>query len=101
MVSLESTHEVQSNKESGEGRYDVMLIPRDRTQLGIVMEFKTVQEEKITLTKAADDALQQIITRNYAQTLRSKGIQTILQMGLAFHHKQVAVASATSYSNDT
>lgn len=95
IVSLEATHDVQSNKESGYGRYDVMLIPKDRTQLGIVMEFKTVREANMSLTQAAEQALQQITERGYAQTLRSKGISEILQLGLAFYHKQVAVMSAT------
>ncbi len=90
-VSLELTHEVQSNKESGFGRYDVMLIPKDPSQLGIVMEFKTVSDEKVVLSQAAEQALQQVIDRGYAQTLRSKGIERILQLGLAFHHKTVAV----------
>lgn len=94
MVSLEATHEVQSNKESGYGRYDVMLIPKDHSQLGIVMEFKTVFDEKTPLQEAAEQALQQIIARGYAQTLRSKGIQHILQLGLAFYHKHVVVVSA-------
>ncbi len=92
MVSLRETHEIQSNKESGYGRYDVMLIPKDPSQLGIVLEFKTVREENIPLADGAQEALAQIIKRNYAQVLRSKGIQQILQLGLAFRHKEVAVA---------
>jgi hypothetical protein len=94
-VSLELTHEVQSNKESGHGRFDVMLIPKDRSQLGIVLEFKTVREENVALPQAAEQALQQVIDRGYAQILRSKGIQRILQLGLAFHRKTVAVVSAS------
>jgi PD-(D/E)XK nuclease superfamily len=93
IVSLQETHDVQSNKESGHGRYDVMLIPKDRSQLGIVMEFKTVPDENASLAQAAEQALQQIIARGYAQTLQSKGIQKILHMGLAFHRKTVAVTS--------
>ncbi len=91
MVSLQKTHEIQSNKESGYGRYDVMLIPKDPSKLGIVLEFKTVRDANIPLLEAAQEALQQIIDRNYTQTLRNKGIQQILQLGLAFRHKEVAV----------
>lgn len=92
VVSLEATHEVQSNRESGYGRYDVMLIPKD-SQLGIVMEFKTTTHAQ-NLSQAAEQALQQIIEKNYAQQLRSKGIQKILHLGLAFHHKEVAIVSS-------
>ncbi len=77
--------------ESGYGRYDVMLIPKDPSQLGIVLEFKTVREDDIPLADGAQQALEQIIDRNYAQVLRSKGIQQILHLGLAFRHKEVAV----------
>ena len=93
IISLEDRYDVQSNKESGYGRYDVMLIPKDPAQLGIVMEFKTVTDANLPLTEAADLALQQVLDRDYAQTLRSRGIQRILQLGLAFYRKDVAVSS--------
>jgi hypothetical protein len=91
MVSLNETHEVKSNYESGYGRYDVMLIPKDREQLGIILEFKTVREKKTSLKQAAKDALQQIIQRQYAAQLHQLGIHNILQMGLAFRGKHVFV----------
>ncbi len=93
MISLQDTYEIQSNKEGGYGRFDVMLIPKDLTQLGIVLEFKTVRDLNTSLTAAAEEALRQIINRDYAQILRSKNIQRILQLGLAFRHKEVAVAA--------
>lgn len=91
VVSLNNTHRVQSNRESGYGRYDVMLIPKDATQLGIVMEFKTVRDDKIDLQQAAQQALQQVIDRHYAETLKGQGITKILQLGLAFRGKTVHV----------
>lgn len=91
IVSLSDTHEVKSNRESGYGRYDVMIIPKDSEQLGIILEFKTVRDHKIQLNTAAADALQQIKDRRYAEELRLRGIQKILAIGLAFHGKQVAV----------
>ena len=93
MVSLSETHEVKSNTESGYGRYDVMLIPKDCEQLGIILEFKTVREKKTSLKKAAGDALQQIIHRQYAAQLQQQNVHNILQMGLAFRGKQVVVLS--------
>lgn len=91
MVTLNDTYEVQSNKESGGGRYDVMLIPHDKTKLGLVLEFKTIRDDTIDLTQGAEQALQQIIDRRYADTLRAQGIQQILQVGLAFREKDVKV----------
>jgi Predicted AAA-ATPase/PD-(D/E)XK nuclease superfamily len=90
MVSLSDTHDVKSNHESGYGRYDVMLIPKDTEQLGIVIEFKTVRDEKIDLKSAATDALQQIEQRAYAAELNQRGIQQVLKMGLAFRNKEIA-----------
>jgi hypothetical protein len=95
MVSLADTHTVQSNKESGDGRYDVMLIPKDTQQLGLILEFK-VAEEGDTLDSAAAQALNQINERHYETELRQKNIQKILKIGLAFSGKEVAMQSIAS-----
>ncbi|MES2200462.1 MAG: AAA family ATPase, partial [Chlamydiota bacterium] len=59
LVSLEETYEVKSNRESGFGRYDVCLIPKDPLGLGIILECKKVKEAE-SLSLAAEDALKQI-----------------------------------------
>jgi hypothetical protein len=92
IVSLADTHTVQSNKESGDGRYDVMLIPKDTTQLGLILEFK-VAEEGDALDETAEQALRQIGECGYETELRQKNIQRILKVGLAFRAKEVAIAS--------
>ena len=94
IVSLKETHEVRSNRESGYGVYDVMLIPKDKNQLGLILEFKTVHEPEKDLQQAGMEALQQIKNRRYAAELQQKGIQKILSIGLAFRGKQVAVLFA-------
>lgn len=91
MVSLSETHEVISNRESGYGRYDVMLIPKDPEQLGIILEFKTALEKKVSLKQAAVQAMQQINSRDYENELRRRGIERILKMAMAFRGKQVHV----------
>jgi hypothetical protein len=88
LVSLEKTHIVKSNRESGFGRYDVMIIPKDPAKLGIILEFKTAKQNE-TLNAAAKTALKQIIDRNYAAELRQHGVSQILLMGLAFAGKEV------------
>jgi hypothetical protein len=95
IVSLADTHVVQSNKESGDGRYDVMLIPKDTTQLGLILEFK-VAEEGDTLSEVAEQALRQIGERHYETELRQKNIRRILKVGLAFKGKEVEIASMES-----
>lgn len=88
IVSLADTHTIQSNKESGNGRYDVMIIPKDIQQLGLILEFK-VAEENDTPLETAKKALVQIEARNYETELRQKGIQNILKVGLGFRGKEV------------
>ncbi len=90
MASLHKTHIIKSNHESGYGRYDVMIIPRDFTQRGVVMEFKNV-EENDDINTIAKSALQQVNDKNYETELRQAGITSILKMGLAFKGKTVAV----------
>lgn len=78
-------------------------LSEDILYLGIVISLLAISDTKfiVTLEKLPLLSLlffkklltkQQIINRNYAQNLRSKGIQKIMQLGLAFYHKEVAVA---------
>lgn len=90
LVALERSYEVKSNRESGFGRYDVCVIPKDRTKLGIVIEFKKVRTEK-ELKKGAADALQQIEKQNYITELKNLGIKKIQLLGIAFQGKRLAV----------
>ena len=93
IVSLSDTHFIQSNKESGDGRYDVLLIPKDSKKLGLVLEFK-VADTDIGLQETAEEALEQINTMHYVTELQQKGIQHIVKVGLAFWGKEVAMASS-------
>ena len=92
IVSLSDTHHVQSNKESGFGRYDVLLVPKDPHRLGLILEFKVADSAK-ALQASAEEALLQINTRGYEAELKQKGIKQILKIGLAFYGKEVAMAS--------
>ncbi len=90
LITLTKTHEVKSNRESGFGRYDVCLIPKDPSSLGIVIEFKKV-DEKEDLEKGSEDALKQIEEKKYAAELKSRGIEKILFLGMAFKGKSVFI----------
>ncbi len=92
LVYLSDQYEVKSNRESGYGRYDVMLIPKDKNRLGIVMEFKKVNNYRNeTLDEALDKALNQIEERKYSQDLVREGVKEIIELGLAFSGKVVKV----------
>jgi len=94
LIGLSDRYEVESNRESGLGRYDVMLIPKKSNDLGIVMEFKKIGRfEKTTLDAAVESALKQIEDRHYAQELADRGIKRILYLGFAFEGKEVLIRS--------
>jgi hypothetical protein len=88
LLGLGDSYEVKSNRESGYGRYDVMVIPKDISKIGIVIEFKKVEEN---LEKAADAALKQIKDRDYRAELIERGIKNIIELGIAFEGKKVMV----------
>jgi SET domain-containing protein len=96
LVALKDTHEVKSNKESGYGRYDVMIIPKDKKQLGIIIEFKKVNKKRETLESAADKALKQIEDKNYESELLNIGIKNILKIAMAFEGKKVMIKERSS-----
>ncbi len=78
--------------------YDVMLIPKNANDLGIIMEFKKISPyEQTDLDSAAASALKQIKDKNYQQELRDRGISQILYLGLAFQGKKVLISSQRVY----
>ncbi len=97
LVALEKTHEVKSNRESGYGRYDVCLIPKNSKELGIVIEFKKTRKE-MSLEDTAKEALKQIDEKNYVAELHSRGIAKVLTLGIAFEGKKVFVQEGSGTS---
>jgi len=92
LSSLSSSHEVRSNRESGWGRYDVMLIPKNRSKTGLVIEFKNVdQDTHETLESAAQSALKQIEEKQYEVEMHALGLMRILKVGISFKGKESCV----------
>ena len=86
---------VTSNRESGEGRYDICLQPRNSRLPGVVIELKAGKDCSASeLQRLAKMALQQIEDRQYDSELRSQGVQTVFKYGVAFSGKAVEVVSA-------
>jgi hypothetical protein len=94
LIGLKETHEVKSNRESGYGRYDVMVIPKNPKNLGIIMEFKKNEaSEKVDLETTAQSAMKQIVERKYCQELHDRGIERVLYLAFAFKGKEVLIRS--------
>ncbi len=88
IVSLRETHEIKSNRESGLGFYDVLIIPKNKLQRAIILEFKAVENKK-NLEKTAQKALEQIRNRKYHIELKQRDITNILSIGIAFSSKHL------------
>ena len=79
-------YEIKSNRESGKGRYDIAVIPRDPQVLGLLFELKSVVQTTTDakLAKQAQKALQQIDDKNYVAEFRQRGIHKVLKIALVF-----------------
>jgi len=81
---------VKSEGESGFGRYDVAIMPKDKSRYGVVMEFKAARI-KNKLDAIADNALEQIRRKDYAAGLRAEGVGRIILMGVAISGKEMVI----------
>lgn len=83
---------VTSNRESGDGRYDIALSPKASKLPGIIIELKAEKNcNENELQELAKTALKQINDKKYDTELKSKGVKTIYKYGVAFSGKHVAV----------
>ena len=90
---MASEYRLTSNRESGEGRFDIQLMPKCKTLPGIIIEVKSVNtKENADLRALAKQAITQIQQRKYATELKSQGVNDILLYGIAFKGKQVELA---------
>ncbi|MCP4112662.1 MAG: AAA family ATPase [Desulfobacteraceae bacterium] len=90
LVWLSGRYEIRSNRESGYGRYDLMLKPKNIAKQGIVIEFKKVYEDEKP-EDVLEDALNQIRDRKYAAELEAAGVKDILKLAVAFQGKKLWV----------
>lgn len=96
LVSLNNTHYVLSNRESGYGRYDVMVIPKDISRLGIIIEFKRARRtNKKTIEQLIEEAKTQIEEKKYETELLNRGITNIKKLVIVFKGKEVCVNDVT------
>ena len=96
MVDLAGKYRITSNRESGFGRYDVILKPLQKSDPAVIMEFKVRNRRKEkTLEDTAENALKQIEEKRYQEVLLEEGIleENILKYGFAFQGKKVLIES--------
>ena len=89
---LDQQYKITSNREFGEGRYDISLFPRELRYPGILMELKWkkgITED--TLKKLAKEALNQIETQRYDAEMRQEGVTEVIKLGIAFSGKNVKI----------
>ena len=99
LAILSDDYKISSNRESGEGRYDIMLIPYDKSKNGIVIEIKRIEKERKTekntnkfkerINKELNEALQQIDINEYYTELLDNKIkpENIIKLGIVFAGK--------------
>ncbi|MCP4750538.1 MAG: AAA family ATPase [Proteobacteria bacterium] len=91
---------IRSNRESGHGRYDLVMQPKDIKNPGIIMEFKRIEEkrgEKMgddVPEKTLNEALKQIEARQYETEMNAAGVNDILKLAIAFKGKELWVRSS-------
>lgn len=93
LVALMDNHyKIKSNRESGDGRYDICLIPRENRYPGIIMELKWKSGlSETALDTLSDDALAQIDEKRYGAEMGYDGVDKILKLGIAFSGKKVII----------
>ena len=84
------SHIVKSNRESGDGRYDVLIRSLDVTKPLILMEFKTAKNFP-SLEERAQEALEQIAEKEYDREFKNEGYQRSIRYGIAFYKKNCCI----------
>ena len=90
MFYLDRDYIVKSNEESGLGRYDVSIEPRNKNNRAYILEFKVTKNEE-DLEKESKEAIEQIISKKYDTSLKERGVKEIVFLGIAFCSKLVKV----------
>ncbi len=88
---LNNRYRIKSNAESGYGRFDIALIPIDKSDPGFIFEFKYAGKDSDDLESLADAALAQIEEKKYETELLNQGVTKITKTGIAFKGKKAVV----------
>jgi len=87
---LEGEYITKSNIESGLGRYDFLIEPKNKSKRAFIMEFKSTDSVE-KLEEISKEALKQIEDKKYDISLKQNGIKEITHIGIAFYGKQIKI----------
>ena len=88
---LEGEYITKSNIESGLGRYDFLIEPKNKSKRAFIMEFKSTDSVE-KLEEVSKEALKQIEDKKYDISLKQNGIKEITYIGIAFYGKQIKIS---------
>lgn len=94
-AAMDGSYRITSNRESGEGRYDIQMMPLQAGLPGVIIELKAgraCSEEQ--LENLAQEALSQINNRRYSVEMHALGISDIIKIGVAFCGKNAKISAA-------
>lgn len=92
VLGLRNDYIIKSNQESGYGRFDVALIPKNKNKTGIIIELKVTDKEE-ELERMAREALKQIEDKQYTVIFNEHTVKDILLIGIAFCGKKIKLVS--------
>lgn len=98
LLVLIGKYEISSNRESGKGRYDIAMYPREKGHHGIIFEFKYSKNNN-DLEKDSKEAVRQIKTKEYFIDMKGKGVEKINCIGIAFNGKDLNI-NYENYKNE-
>ena len=93
LVGMLQGYEVESNKESGDGRFDIVLYPKKITGKVIVIECKH-SNSLASLIKDSQEGARQIIEKRYEEGIKAKGYLHMIGYGISFYKKQCYVCKS-------
>lgn len=93
LITLMVNHyRIKSNREAGDGRYDICLLPRENKYPGIIMELKWKSGlNENALEALAKDTISQIEEKRYELEFKDAGIENVMKLGIAFSGKKVVI----------
>ena len=93
LAALVPVFEVVSNRESGYGRFDIAVFPKEEEAAGALLEFKVAEKEE-DMPERAKEALAQIKANKYASEFEQRGVKEVWQYGIAFCGKKCQIEAA-------
>ena len=91
---MDNSYRITSNREAGDGRFDIQMLPLNKRLPGILIELKAGKDRSETqLEYLANVALQQINDRAYSVDLQAMNVTSIIKIGIAFSGKRTRIAA--------